>query len=113
MATVVLVSMVSLYMEWVIRVPIAGGEEYMSVVVGAQRLEGCECKAGDSDLECLEEVSVDPAGVATCWDPRKTTRRGLVLILLYVIVMSSLCLVVGVAVLMEGSEKSVRRVSRR
>lgn len=100
--------LVVLYALFVRDVPVAGGKSNLAFVIGWQRLPSCDCDAELSDLQCLKELSADPAAIGSCWGRQLVVGR-LALTLGYLLVTGGFGALVGLLLLAEERRRRARR----
>jgi hypothetical protein len=109
------VVLVALYSLWVVRVPIGEAGRTVAVVVSWQRLAppGCPCQTS-SDLQCIGELSLNPAAIETCWGSGPLRVVRLVLSLIYLGLTSGFGALIGLLILFsEARRRAAPRPRRR
>jgi len=101
-----LLLLIVLYFLVVVRVEAQG--ETVPVVVGFARLPACGCAAAISDLQCIEELSLRPSAIESCWGTRQVRLCELALGLLYLTVMTSFGALIGIVL---GVEQQAARAA--
>lgn len=88
-------------------VAILGGERTVRYAVGRDRLATCVCPPGLSDSECIvEELTLDPARVESCWGSGAVGRTELGLTLSFLMVIGGFGALVGLVLLQEEARRS-------
>lgn len=87
---------------FVVDVPIDGNGQFIPVLVSGGRVASCGCPATMSDVQCVQNVSIDVAEIASCWGdgPLRTIR--LALIVAYLGLIAAFGLLVGAALVQQG-----------
>jgi hypothetical protein len=95
------------YKTTVIRVQVPGAKTKVAYLVGSTLLPACECaKHGLQIRECIgREISANPEEVEACYPLHEITTRANVLSGLYMFVMFSLGILIGLVVLRESLPK--------
>lgn len=97
---VVLLSMlVRLQSRYIVPVPLAGGHT-TPILIGSSRLPapGCDCE-GLTDVACVQQISVNPAAIHSCWDRTELQAIGFRLLRNYLLLMGVLLALIGLVVL--------------
>jgi hypothetical protein len=87
---------------FVVDVPLDGNHEFIPVLVSAGRVATCGCPPAMSDVQCVQNISIDVAEIASCWGdgPLRLIRLGL--ILAYLGLIAAFGLLVGAALVQQG-----------
>jgi len=101
--------LVVLYTLFVRTVAVEGGARELAFTTGWQRLPSCGCPPQLTDVECLKELSANPAATGSCWGRQLLVVR-LSLTLAYLLVTGGFGALVGLLLLAE--ERRRRRRSR-
>lgn len=92
-------------------VGILGGDRTVRYAVGLDRPATCVCPPGLSDSECIiEELTLDPARVETCWGTGSVRRSELALTLSFLLVIGGFGALVGLVLLQEEARRKGWRV---
>lgn len=94
-----LLLLVVLYFATVARLPIDGGRDTIAVVTGVARVPTCACPDDYSRLQCLEEITLRPAAVESCWGSAQVAVSSAVLSLLYLFLMGGFGALIGIMML--------------
>lgn len=102
---ILFLTLVVLYTKFVVRVPVGAAGATAAVVVSSQRLPTCLCTA-PSDLQCIEELSLKPAAIESCWGSRPLRNVRLGLSLVYLGLTSGFGALVGLLILFPEARKT-------
>lgn len=94
-------ALIVIHTSVVVVVPILGGEDEVTVVVGFTRPIKPPCTVGVSDLECIERITLDPSAIESFWGDRQVRLARLALVLSYLIFTSSFGALIGLLLLRE------------
>jgi len=87
-------------------VAILGGDRTVRYAVGLDRPATCVCPPGLSDSECIiEELTLDPARVETCWGTGSVRRTELALTFSFLLVIGGFGALVGLVLLQEEARR--------
>ena len=81
------------------------------LVIALSRTETCDCPAKLGDAACIEQITVDPAALDSCWGSRPRKMSRLLLRLSYLLVTGGFGVLVGLLLIQE--EGTRRRRPRR
>lgn len=85
----------------VVRVPILGGDDTVSFVVGFVRPSKPPCTEGVSDAECIKKITLDPAAVESFWGDRQVRLARLSLMISYLLFTGTFGALIGLILLRE------------
>lgn len=91
-------ALVVIYTFVVVEVPYSQGEKTARVVIGFERLAGCDCPPVMSNAQCLKQ-NLDPARVERCWDARVVRSFELLLTLAYLTLIGGFATLIGLLTL--------------
>ncbi len=94
-----LVALVIIHALVVARVDLDGGNESVLFVVGFVRSPSCGCSSQLSDADCIKNISLDSAAIASCWGDKMIKLNQILLTLLYLTVTGSFVWLVGLLLL--------------
>src|SRR5215216_996968 len=86
---------------WVVRVPIAGGDEYVSFLVGFNRPIRSPCGVEISDSRCIALLTFDPTLISSFWGDRAIRVSRLLVFVSYLSFMGAFGALVGLLILKE------------
>jgi hypothetical protein len=113
-ALVLLASLVLLFLFsklWVVRLTLGDGVQAPPLLVGAWKPAGC-CDGIQSTSRCLEELSLDPAAIESCWG-RALLVSELALSFAYLTVMGSFGALIGLLLLQQEALTARSRPRRK
>lgn len=93
----------------VVRVHLDGGREAVSFVVGFVRPASCGCSPQLSDADCIKNVTLDEAAIASCWGDKVVGTAKILLIFLYLLTTGSFVWLVGLLLLRMRAEVEAKR----
>jgi len=100
-----------LYFEFV-RFPSFGNTRSVAVIVSDTRFpspDPCGCKPATPDEACIQELSLAPEAIDSCWGGPSLRRRKLLLAMSYLCLMGGFAALIGLLVLqVPGQEKQQR-----
>jgi|SRR6185295_16323589 len=99
------------YFFLVVQVPIPGAPSE-AVVIGLVKLNSC-CKDASSNLECVEELSLFPGAIESCWGSQQVGLSKAYLSLLYLIATGSFGAIIGLIVLKTSKRATPKRRPRK
>ena len=85
----------------VVSVPILGGKDSVSFIVGFARPTTPPCPADVSDAECIKRLTLNPSIIASFWGDRQVRIATLLLIFLYLFFTGSFGTLIGLIILRE------------
>lgn len=103
----------------VVSVPILGGQDSITFVVGFTRPYKPPCTSEVSDSECIKRITLDPTAVASFWGDRQVRLATVSLMLSYLAFTGSFGALIGVMILRDASaqktaaSRRARKGSRR
>jgi len=87
----------------VVSVPILGGQDSVSFIVGFTRPQKPPCPAEVSDSDCIKRITLDPSAIESFWGDRAVRLATLSLILAYLAFTGSFGSLIGLVLLKENS----------
>jgi len=99
------------YFFLVVQVPIPGAPSE-AVVIGFVKLNSC-CQGATSNLECVEELSLFPGAIESCWGSQQVGLSKAYLSLLYLIATGSFGAIIGLIVLKTSKSVAPGRPPRK
>jgi hypothetical protein len=106
-AVVTLVILIGLHIFSVVTVPILGGKESVSFVVGFNRPVKPPCTEEISDAQCIKYLTLDTAEVESFWGDRQVRVAKGLLVLSYLAFTSSFGTIIGLIVLRDQIKSNV------
>ncbi len=102
------------YQKSVVRVEVPGAHSKIAYVVGKEMVKTCACLEANLPMQsCIgRAISVNPDDVSACYPPGQISDRNILLSVLYMAVMFSLGLLIGLLVLKEALPATTRRKPR-
>lgn len=103
----------AVYKAFVVRIDVPGAGTKVAYLVGSTPLPNCECaKHGLEIRQCIGvQISVDPDAVSACFPREQISTRGSILSALYMLLMFTLAVLIGLFVLQRPRRAAAR--SRR
>ncbi len=105
-----LLLLIVLHSIFIVNVPALGGDVNIAVTIVGERDPKCGCDADTPDRVCIQEVTLKPGRIDSCWDPGKRRQAELVLSLCYLWVTTCFAILVGLLMIQEQNarRKNVR-----
>jgi hypothetical protein len=98
----------------VVSVPILGGQDSITFVVGFNRPQKPPCTSEVSDSECIKRITLDPSAVASFWGDRQVRLASISLMFSYLAFTGSFGALIGLMLLRDASiQKKVASRKRR
>lgn len=94
----------ALRMLFVVDVPINGNQDFIPVLVSPVRVATCGCPPAMSDVQCVQNISIDVAEIASCWGDGLLRVIRLGLILAYLGLIAAFGMLVGAALVQQGEK---------
>jgi len=94
-----LAALVIAFLLTVVTVRLDGGKSAVSFVVGLSRTSHCACRVEMSNAECIKNISLDEAAIASCWGDPSIALSKFALVALYLAVTGSFVWLVGLVVI--------------
>jgi hypothetical protein len=101
-AVLTFVVLIIIHTAVVVTVPILGGEDSVSFIVGFTRPLKPPCTSEVSDAECIERVTFDTKAIESFWGDRQIRLARLALMLSYLLFTSSFGALIGLIILREA-----------
>ena len=103
------------YSLFITPVPVKGGKATVPVIIAGPRVQGpsCGCSPGSGAIQCIQELSFDPAAIETCWDAESIRLRRMLLTLSYLAVTGGFGALIGLLLLQEEAQKKQKRRPRK
>jgi hypothetical protein len=92
-------ALIVFYFFIVVQVPVPGNHSAEAVVVGFVRLDSCHCAKDSSALQCVENLSLFPGAIESCWGSVQVNASKLLLCLFYLAATGSFGAIIGLIVL--------------
>ncbi len=89
-------SLVIGYSVLVVSVPVQMAEESVAFVTSVMRPDSCVCSRNVSDVQCIQQISLNPAAVESCWGSLRVKISKLILRLNYLLVTASFGAIIGI-----------------
>lgn len=99
--TLAFVVLLIIHTTTVVKVPIEGGNDSASFVVGFSRPYRPPCTQDVSDAECIKKITLDTSAIESYWGDRQVRLARLSLMLSYLLFTSSFGALIGVILLRE------------
>ena len=101
------------YKTFVVRIEVPGASTKVAYLVGSTLLPNCECaKRGLEIRECIgTQISVNPDAVSACFPREQISTRASILSVLYMLLMFTLAMLIGLLVL-QGLKPAGSRQSK-
>jgi hypothetical protein len=105
----------SFHTLFVVPVPYKTERGTIPVLIGSSRIQGgsCQCAPTDSDKQCIQKLSFDPAAIETCWGSGSIKLRGYLLSLSYLMVTGGFGALIGLLLLTEQARQQKKRRPRK
>lgn len=112
------VLLIVVHTAFVVAVPIEGGSDSVSFVIGWTRQATCNCGQELSDAQCIQRITFNLAAVDACWGDRGVRFAKLVLILSYLLFTGAFGVLVGITIVRAAAisnrpDRRSRDMSRR